>query len=83
MRISVSLASDARRQRALELVAVVLISLSRLHEGARVPNLARSTVGAEVTRAHEALVEAILGGDRDLARRRMRRHLEVLARFYD
>jgi DNA-binding FadR family transcriptional regulator len=69
--------------RALQLVAVVLISLSRLHEGSRMPNLARSTSGAEVTRAHQALVEALLCGDRDVARRRMRRHLEELSRFYD
>jgi DNA-binding FadR family transcriptional regulator len=67
----------------LHLVSVVLISLSRLHESGQVTRLVRDEAGAQVTSAHRAIVESLLAGDRAGARRRMRRHLEELSRFYD
>jgi len=69
--------------RVLELVSVVLIRLSRMHEGGDVSSLARRSAGTEVTRAHEAIVEGLVGGDKVASRRRMRRHLQELSTFYD
>jgi DNA-binding GntR family transcriptional regulator len=62
----------------LELVALVLIRLSALHqrEGLAVRRLRNS---AEVFRTHEGIAAAIESRDRELARHRMRRHLQVLA----
>ncbi|MGI9008315.1 MAG: GntR family transcriptional regulator [Streptosporangiaceae bacterium] len=65
--------------RALELVALVLIRLSRLHQIERLAPVARDQVRAEVLRAHLAIAAAIAAGDGELARHRMRRHLEALA----
>jgi DNA-binding GntR family transcriptional regulator len=61
----------------LELLTVVLMRLSSWHvavpPGAPDPRPAR-----EVVRAHERIVEAVVAGDGELARRRMRRHLDAL-----
>ena len=70
------------QNRVLELLALVLIRLSRLHEVGTLASRARGRVGAEVSRAHTAITDAIVDGDRALARRRMDRHMEVLAAFF-
>ena len=65
--------------RVLELVALVLIRLTRFHQYRRVSAREASEIRREVTRTHTGIARAIQAGDRDLARRRVRRHLEVLA----
>ncbi len=65
----------------LELVTLVLVRLSRLHQVTPSGHRPDAIID-EVTRAHGRIVEAIVAGDRDLARHRMRRHLEALAPFF-
>jgi DNA-binding FadR family transcriptional regulator len=59
-------------------VALVLIRLSRIYEIERLAPKARKQISAEVHRAHEGIAAAVESGDRELARHRMRRHLEAL-----
>ena len=63
----------------LELVALVLIRLSRLHQIERLAEKARKQIQREVHRTHQGIADAVVAGDRELARHRMRRHLEALA----
>lgn len=65
--------------RVLELVALVLIRLSRLHQVERLAPVARDQIRAEVLRAHSGIASAVSAGDRELARHRMQRHLDALA----
>jgi DNA-binding FadR family transcriptional regulator len=67
--------------RALELVSLVLIRLMRLHQVEEVSDEERAVAALEVSRAHGAIAAAITSGDLELARRRMRRHLEALGRY--
>lgn len=67
--------------RALELIALVLIRLSRLHQVEKLAPKARDRIRAEVLRTHTAIADAVLAGDRDLARHRMQKHLDALATF--
>ncbi|HUC06351.1 MAG TPA: FCD domain-containing protein [Acidimicrobiales bacterium] len=68
--------------RALELVALVLIQLFRQHlaQVEVAPAAARARAAGEVTKVHGAIVEALAAGDRELALHRLRRHLEALGR---
>ncbi|MGP0029457.1 MAG: FadR/GntR family transcriptional regulator [Acidimicrobiales bacterium] len=68
----------AAQNRVLQLVALVLIRLSRLHQIERLAPKARGQIRAEVLRTHEGIASAVESGDRELARHRMRRHLEAL-----
>ena len=68
----------AAQNRVLQLVALVLIRLSRLHQIERLAPKARRQIRAEVLRTHEGIASAVESGDRELARHRMRRHLEAL-----
>jgi len=68
----------AAHNRVLQLVALVLIRLSRLHQIERLAPKAQKQITAEVLRTHEGIARAIVDGDRELARHRMRRHLEAL-----
>jgi DNA-binding FadR family transcriptional regulator len=72
-----SVLAQVAGNRVLELLTVVLMRLSSWHvavpAGAPDPRPAR-----EVVRAHERIVEAVVAGDGELARRRMRRHLDAL-----
>ncbi len=65
--------------RALELVALVLIRLMRL-QVEEVSDAERARAAGEVSQVHAAIAEAMTSDDRELAQHRMRRHLEVLAR---
>jgi DNA-binding FadR family transcriptional regulator len=67
--------------RALELVTLVLIRLTRLHQIDRLSDAVRQKVADEVPRTHEGIAKAIFDGDGELARYRLRRHLEVLAKY--
>jgi DNA-binding FadR family transcriptional regulator len=71
--------ASAARNRVLELVALVLIRLSRLHRIDRLASTARHQARAEMLLAHEAIAAAVESGDRELSRHRMRRHLGALA----
>jgi DNA-binding GntR family transcriptional regulator len=55
----------------------VLMRLSRWHV-AGPPGAPDPLPAREVVRAHERIVEAVVAGDGELARRRMRRHLDGL-----
>ncbi len=68
----------AAQNRVLHLVALVLIRLSRLYQIERLAPKAQKQIRAEVFRTHEGIARAIEDGDRELARHRMRRHLEAL-----
>jgi DNA-binding FadR family transcriptional regulator len=71
--------AGAAHSRVLELIALVFIRLSRLYEIERLAPKARKQIRAEVLRAHQAIAAAVESGDRELARHRMRRHLDALA----
>ena len=71
--------AGAAANRVLELVALVLIRLSRLHQIERLAPDDRDRVRAEVLRAHSGIAASVAAGDRDLARHRMQRHLDALA----
>jgi DNA-binding FadR family transcriptional regulator len=67
--------------RALELVLLVLLRLMRLHQLEEVTDEERAVAALEVSKAHGAIADAITGGDVELARRRMRRHLEAIGGY--
>lgn len=62
--------------RALELVTLVLIRLTRLHQARELSARARRAIRENVAEAHADITSAILEGDAELARHRMRRHLQ-------
>jgi DNA-binding FadR family transcriptional regulator len=68
----------AAQNRVLYLVALVLIRLSRLHQIERLAPKMQRQIQAEVLRTHTGIADAVAAGDRELARHRMRRHLEAL-----
>jgi DNA-binding FadR family transcriptional regulator len=68
----------AAQNRVLYLVALVLIRLSRLHQIARLAPKMHRQISAELLRTHTGIAEAVAAGDRELARLRMRGHLEAL-----
>jgi DNA-binding FadR family transcriptional regulator len=70
--------ASVAHNRVLELVALVLIRLSRLHQIERMAPAARKQIRAEVLRTHAGIAAAVESGDRELARHRMRRHLDAL-----
>ena len=61
--------------RVLELLTLVLVRLTRLRQAVP-PGGRQQDTSAVVSKAHGALVAAIVAGDRELSRRRMRKHLE-------
>jgi DNA-binding FadR family transcriptional regulator len=69
------------RNRALELVSLVLIRLMRLHQVEQVSEEERAIAALQVSKAHGAIAEAITDGDVELAGRRMRRHLDALGSY--
>jgi DNA-binding FadR family transcriptional regulator len=71
--------ASAADNRVLQLVALVLIRLARLHQIERLADSAQEQVREEVFRAHKGIAAAVASGDRALATRRMRLHLDALA----
>ena len=65
--------------RVLELVGLVLIRLSRLHQNERLAADVLERIHDEAHRAHEGIARAVQSRDHDLARHRLRRHLQALA----
>jgi DNA-binding FadR family transcriptional regulator len=68
----------AAHNQVLELVSLVLIRLSRLYQIERLAPKTRREIKAEVFRTHAGIAAAVEAGDRELARHRMRRHLDAL-----
>lgn len=68
----------AAQNRALTLVTLVLIRLSRLHQSERLAAKTRRQMQTEVLRTHAGIAEAVEAGDEGSARHRMQRHLEAL-----
>ena len=64
----------------LELIVLVLLRLTRLHIVNPTGRRPRALID-ELTRTHGRIVEAILAEDRELARHRMRRHLDAIRPF--
>jgi DNA-binding FadR family transcriptional regulator len=71
----------AAHNRVLDLVSLVLIRLSRLYQIERLPEKVQGQIRVEVHRTHQGIADAVITGDRELSRHRMRRHLEALANF--
>jgi len=69
--------------RVLELVALVLMRLSRLHHADRLAARRLPEFEDEVRRSHEGIARAVQAGDEEVARHRMRRHLAAVARLLD
>ncbi len=63
----------------LELIALVFLRLSRIYQIERLAIGGQEQTQEGVLRTHEAIAAAIEAGDSDLARDRMRRHLEAPA----
>ena len=70
--------AGAAGNRVLELVALVLIRLSRLYQVERLAPRDVTRIREEIHRAHSVIVEAVISGDRDLARHRMHRHMTAV-----
>ncbi len=66
--------------RVLELLVLVLVRLTRIHSAAPADATDKVPTG-DVMHVHSRIVEAILAGDRELARHRMRRHLDALVQW--
>ena len=63
----------------LELLTQVLVRITRLRTAGPMADLPDPLPADGVIAVHGRIVEAILAGDRELARHRMRRHLDALA----
>jgi DNA-binding FadR family transcriptional regulator len=69
----------AAHNRALHLVALVLIRLSRLHQIEQLAPKAQRQIRLELANAHAGIAGAIVDGDATAAREGMRRHLGALS----
>ena len=71
--------ANASGNRVLELLALVLLRLTRIHQGPTARTKIDKATAADLARVHERIVEAVVDGDLELARLRMRKHLHALA----
>jgi DNA-binding FadR family transcriptional regulator len=71
--------AQAARNRALHLVTLVLIRLSRLHQIERLAPRVQRQIRSELAGAHTGIAGAIATGDAAAARDGMRQHLEALS----
>lgn len=67
--------------RVLELLAHVLLRLTRLHQGPVPRRPVGKQAARELAEVHTKIVEAVVARDAEVARMRMRHHLEALADF--
>jgi DNA-binding FadR family transcriptional regulator len=67
--------------RVIELLALVLVRLSRIHASTPNQQPVSRVPTEEVVRSHQKIVESIRSRDLDLARRRMRQHLDAVANW--
>jgi DNA-binding FadR family transcriptional regulator len=70
--------AQAAGNRALHLVALVLIRLSRLHQIERLAPKVQRQIRFELASAHVGIARAVVAGDAATARDNMRQHLEAL-----
>ena len=70
--------AQAARNRALHLVALVLIRLSRLHQIERLAPQVQRQIRFELASAHTGIAGSIVAGDVVAARDGMKQHLEAL-----
>ena len=73
--------AEASGNRVLERLTLVLLQLTRIHQGPTPRRSFDSAAAGDLARVHERIVDAVVDGDMELARIRMRRHLEALADF--
>jgi DNA-binding FadR family transcriptional regulator len=71
----------ATGNRVIELLVLVLLRLSRFHMAVPADAAEAPVPTQDVIDVHRRIVEAILAGDADLARHRLRRHLDALVRW--
>jgi DNA-binding FadR family transcriptional regulator len=67
--------------RVLELLAMVLLRLTRIHQGPEQRRKPGTGAASELAHIHERIVDAVVDRDVELARMRMRRHLQALGAF--
>ncbi|HEY8525322.1 MAG TPA: FCD domain-containing protein [Acidimicrobiales bacterium] len=65
--------------KALELVAHVVIRLTRLHQVTQLSPQTRARIGEELRRSHGGIARAVVERDGELARHRLRSHLRAVA----
>ncbi len=73
--------AGASGNRVLQLLTMVLLQLTRIHQGPTPRRRIDPAEAEELARVHERIVEAAAEGDLELARLRMRRHLDALAEY--
>lgn len=73
--------ADASGNRVLELLALVLLRLTRIQQGPTPRRQVDRATAEELTNVHEHIVAAVVDGDAELARVRMRLHLRKLSEF--
>jgi DNA-binding FadR family transcriptional regulator len=73
--------SGTSGNRVLELLLLVLLRLTRIHQGPTPRRKIDRRAANELALVHEGIVEAVVSGDVELARLRMRSHLRALADF--
>lgn len=76
------LIGELAENRLISLFLLILVRLSARHTSPSRVTRPRAEVAAEVHRTHQAIADAIIAGDGDLARHRMQRHLSALVPFY-
>lgn len=76
-----SVLAGASGNRVLELLALVLIRLTRLHQGPTPRRRVTRKAAAEQAEVHTRIVDAVVARDVELARMRVRNHLRALAEF--
>jgi DNA-binding FadR family transcriptional regulator len=67
--------------RVIELLALVLLRLSRIHASTPNQQPVSRVPTEDVVRSHQKIVESIRNRDLDLARRRMRQHLDAVSKW--
>lgn len=67
--------------RVLELLSLVLLRLTRIHQGPEPRRAIAPGAASDLVQVHERIVEAVLAGDVEVARMRMRNHLRALSDF--
>ena len=65
--------------RVLELLSLVLLRLTRIHQGPEPRRKLDAGAARELAEVHERIVEAVVARDVEVARMRMRRHLQALS----
>ncbi len=73
--------AGASGNRVLELLTLVLLRLTRIQQGPKPRRKVDREAASEIAAVHQAIVDAVVDRDAELARVTMRRHLDVLSRL--